>query len=145
MSLLDALNPIKGVVDTVNGIIGKFVADPKEKAEAQLALLQASTDLQKAVMEAEQKIVDSQSKIIIAEAQSQSWLPRNVRPLILLGLFIIILYQALFVSLFKLHPIDLAMVPDKLWELLTVGFGGYVAGRTLEKIVPGVVTAIKGK
>jgi hypothetical protein len=33
----------------------------------------------------------------------------------------------------------------KLWSIVELGLGGYVIGRTAEKIVPQVVGALKGK
>ena len=39
----------------------------------------------------------------------------------------------------------LAMVPDRLWTLISIGIGGYITSRGAEKIIPDVVGALKKK
>jgi len=49
----------------------------------------------------------------------------------------------ILIVLAALKLVDLSMmdVPKEMWSLLTIGIGGYIGGRSLEKIV----TNIKGK
>ena len=143
MSIFDILNPVKALVDAANSVIGRFVADPKQKAAAQLALFQAQASLQEAAMAAQQQLADAQSKIIVAEAQSESWIARNWRPIAMLTFLAIIVYQGPLVSIFHWPPVSYASIPDRMWSLLELGIGGYIGGRTLEKVVPVVARALK--
>ncbi len=98
---------------------------PEKKAELELKL----ADLDKALTEA-------RSNVIMAEAQGQSWLQRNWRPLLMLVIIIIvannyILYPYLSIFTDKVRVLDL---PDRLWQLMEIGVGGYILGRTAEKI-----------
>jgi len=98
---------------------------PEKKAELQMKL----AELDKAVMEA-------QSSVVIAEAQGQSWLQRNWRPLLMLVIITIvannyILFPYLSIVTDKVKVLDL---PDKLWVLMEIGVGGYILGRTVEKV-----------
>ena len=98
---------------------------PEKKAELQMKL----AELDRAVMEA-------QSSVVIAEAQGQSWLQRNWRPLLMLVIITIvannyILFPYLSIVTDKVKILDL---PDKLWVLMEIGVGGYILGRTVEKV-----------
>lgn len=117
---------IAAILPAVVGLIGKAVdkAIPdRDKAEAikadvTLALLnQGSEELRGAV------------EIIKAEAQGESWLQRNWRP----GLMV------WFAGLIGAHwlgytPDNLpAETVSQLLDIVQVGVGGYVIGRTVEK------------
>lgn len=76
-----------------------------------------------------------------AEVKSESWMARNWRPSLMLSFTYIIVHTYVFVPLFGLTHVD---IPPDMWGLLKLGIGGYVLGRSGEKIVPDVITAIKG-
>lgn len=73
------------------------------------------------------------ASIIVAEAQSESAITRTWRPIIML-----IFAGLIIASWFGYTPpgIDQPMSPmlDRLFDLMEIGIGGYVGGRTLEKI-----------
>jgi hypothetical protein len=35
-------------------------------------------------------------------------------------------------------------IPPDMWDLLKLGVGGYVMGRSAEKVAPGIISAFKG-
>jgi hypothetical protein len=80
------------------------------------------------------------AEVIIAETKSESWAARNWRPITMLTFTYIIAHNYIFAPMFSLTVLS---IPTDLWELLKIGMGGYVLGRTAEKIVPQVATAIK--
>ncbi len=94
-------------------------------------------DLEGQRMELEGKLIQAQSAVIIAETQSQSWLTRSWRPLIMVEFGLLIFLIATGV----MDTEALAAVPPELWKLLTLGIGGYLGLRTadkaIEKAVPG--------
>jgi hypothetical protein len=65
---------------------------------------------------------------------SGNWLQRSWRPILMLSLVVIVINNYI---LFPYFPDTLTMLdlPDELWNLLTIGVGGYVAGRSIEKAV----------
>lgn len=75
-------------------------------------------------------IVEISSKVIITEAQG-SWLQRNWRPILMLAFGFIIIYRYFISFLFNLPSPEL---PEKFWDLLEIGVGGYIIGRSIEKI-----------
>ena len=75
--------------------------------------------------EYETKLLDAKKTIITAEAQSQSWIARNWRPLTMLVFLGLVVLDS-----FGWLPNPLA---PEAWLLLQLGLGGYVAGRSVEK------------
>lgn len=119
---------INTILDIGNKIIDRIFPDPAERTKAQLELLklQQSGDLSKIV---------EQSKIITAEIQSESWLARNWRPLIMMMFGIIIFNNYMLIPWLKTFGLPMALmeIPPNMWSLLEIGMGGYVIGRTVEK------------
>ena len=74
--------------------------------------------------------LEAAAKIIVAEAQGESWLQRNWRPLLMVMFGVIIANNYLVVPLFNTPA---AIIPPDMWDLLKLGVGGYVVGRTVEK------------
>ena len=73
---------------------------------------------------------EARSNVIMAEAQGQSWLQRNWRPLLMLTIIIIvannyILYPYLSIFTDKVRVLDL---PDRLCTLMETGVGGISLG-----------------
>lgn len=140
--LLDALNPVTGVLSVVKGIIGQFVADPQQKAQVELQLVQAQAELEKVALIAEQQLADAQSKVVIAEAQSDSWMAKNWRPITMLCFTGIVVWNYVLVPVVSATPV---LIPADMWGLLKLGIGGYIGARTLEKVGPDLVAAARGK
>lgn len=133
---------IGSVAGLINGVLDRVIPDPtvKEKAKEALAQLQISGDLQQMMQES--KITLAGADIVKAEASSQSWLTCNWRPMtMMVFVFIIFNNYILFpyCQLFFHAGASLALPPD-MWELLKIGLGGYVVGRSGEKIAK----ALKG-
>jgi hypothetical protein len=79
--------------------------------------------------------------IIQAEAKG-NWLQRSWRPIIMLAFGFIVLYSKFIAPAFGLPNTDLD--PD-FWDLLRLGLGGYVIGRSAEKITSSIVKNIEFK
>lgn len=136
------LGPGKSVVEGVNEIIGKFVTDPNAKLAAQQQVLQLEAEYQKECMAADVSFAQSQATVISSEAQSKNWLASSWRPILMLTFTFIVAFNYVIAPLFSLK--SLAIVPD-MWDLLKLGIGGYIAGRSVEKVAPAIASAIVGK
>lgn len=80
-------------------------------------------------------IVKGQTAIVLAETQGQSWLQRNWRPMLMLVIVIIIANNYILfpcIGIFT-DKVEVLNLPDKLWDLMMIGVGGYIGGRTVEK------------
>lgn len=112
-------------------ILGKLIPDPAARAEAQLKLLAMQQAGQLAELQAA-------VNVIVAEA-SGNWLQRSWRPIMMLTFTVLIVARWMGWTAPNLQPAEY----DHLWSIVQLGIGGYVIGRSAEKIVPGVVDALK--
>ena len=103
-------------------------------------------DFQKAVLEYDTKKLEAAASVIVAEAKGESWAQRNWRPTLMLTITAILawnyLLQPLMVQVFGVDYLPLTL-PDGLWNLLTVGVGGYVVGRSVEKVGPQIAANVR--
>jgi hypothetical protein len=86
----------------------------------------------------------SQTAIVLAEAKG-GFLQRNWRPMLMMTFVIIVANNYVifpYLSMFTEKAVMLDL-PGKLWTLMTVGVGGYVGGRTIEKVAGPVGDKIK--
>ena len=127
MSILDLLNPVKDIVDVVNSVISKFVADPSEKLALQQKVLDSQTALQTQALALESQRVAAEAQIITAEATSSSWLEKDWRPILML-FFAVVVGFAIFNSGhdFSGRVIDPSYVTDAM-TIVKIGVGGYIA------------------
>ena len=108
---------LSGLVSEISSVVDTLAVSSKEKK-------QIEADLVAAIARQEEAL--SQSSIIQAEAQG-NWLQRSWRPIIMLVFATIVLIGTFF---------DLPILSDtsRFWDLLEIGIGGYVIGRSAEKI-----------
>lgn len=121
---------INTLLNVGNKIIDRLFPDPIERTKAQLELLKLQQNGELA------QIVE-QSKVVIAEIQSESWLVRNWRPMIMVLFGIIMLNNYIIIPWLKTFglPIAIMDIPPNMWSLLEIGMGGYVVGRSFEKSI----------
>ena len=99
--------------------------DERLSAKAKLLALQIKAASQ--AQEYEKQLLDAKTKIIVAEASGQSYIQSNWRPITMLVFLALVVADSFGLLAFRLS--------DEAWTLLQIGLGGYVVGRTGEKIV----------
>ncbi len=105
------------------GLIDKSVEDKDQATKIK-------ANLQTMVLTGQIKEIEAAAQVIAAEAQGDSWLQRNWRPLLMCLFGVIIANNYLIVPLLGTPMAD---IPPDMWELLKLGIGGYVVGRSVEK------------
>ena len=75
--------------------------------------------------------------LLALELVEHSWLQKNWRPLIMVSFAGMIVYNYIFSFIFGFTPVE---IPNEVFQVIKVGLGFYVTGRTVEKIM-----ALKGK
>lgn len=142
MGILDKIlaAPFKGIIDAIGSLIDKNSTTEEERlaARAQLAIIQLEAD--KAMAAADVQFAELQSRVIIAETQSESWMTANWRPLTMLSFVAVVLYTFIGGPLFGLKALT---VPPDLWDVIKLGLTGYVVGRSAEKVLPDIVEVMK--
>ena len=135
--MLNLMPVIATIIDKVSSIIDQTVEDKdlanKIKAEIKLNLLTKEYEIL-------QKEIEAKRDIIVAEATGQSWIQRNWRPITMLVFVYIIAHNFIISPLLSLEQLP---IPPDMWELLKLGMGGYIIGRSAEKIVPELAKVLK--
>jgi hypothetical protein len=110
-------------------ITGELSQEQRAKLEEQ------AQELEGRVLDAKNNLVDAQKEIIVAEAKGESWLQRNWRPLLMLW----------FAGLVGAHWLGYT-APNlseqtilSLLGIVKIGVGGYIIGRSGEKLIPKAV------
>ncbi len=114
---------VGSVIGRIAGIIDQYVED-KDKA------LELRTKIEQELIALERDLVRSRAEIITAEARSESWLTRNWRPITMLTFVALIVADWLGFS----APNMSQELKSKLFDIIQIGLGGYVIGRSFEKV-----------
>jgi hypothetical protein len=77
--------------------------------------------------------------VVKTEAQGQSWPQRTWRPITMLVFVALIVARWLGWSAPNLSQAEAL----KLWDIVEIGLGGYVIGRSAEKVLPNLVESMK--
>jgi len=136
MGLIDfSLGDVGSVFkDLREAITGKAIEDPNKQAEILMKLQQLELEYTK-----------MKSNIIQAEANSEHWLTSAWRPITML-VFVFIIFNN-YVLVPYAHAFG-ANIPslnltNQMWELLKIGLGGYIVGRSVEKVAKNIKDKVK--
>ena len=135
MLQVSLLGPLLSLIEgPVFSIIDKLIPDPALKTKLK-AEIEAKT------IAHQDEITKAQRDILINEFSHGSLMTRSWRPVLMYMIILFLLVYGLIlpvVDLFLAQPVVFSPrwqeIPDGLWNLLGLGVGGYVGGRSLEKI-----------
>jgi len=132
MGLLSFIPVIGDILDKGLSVIDKLVPD-KDKANELKAAIKNEILVNR--HEETLALLRGQVDIIVAEAKG-NWIQRSWRPLLMLTIIAIIFNNYVLVPYLRIFTTKVAILefPNSFWNLLTVGVGGYIGGRTIEKI-----------
>jgi len=122
-------NLFKPKADTVTGVVTSVGTLAKDLRTAITGDIPAEmrAELLGKTLDITTKLIEVQSNVIVAEAGGKSWLQRNWRPVTMMVFLVLVILDSF------------AWLPNKLapqaWTLLSIGLGGYVVGRSAEKVV----------
>ena len=120
-----ALDPLTAALDAGKTLIDKFWPDAgeaeRQKVQTFLAVFMAQAD------------------IVKTEAASSHWLAANWRPVLMLVFGALIVARWFGWAAPNLTEAEYL----KLWSIVEFGLGGYVVGRSVEKIAPSIAGALK--
>ena len=124
-ALLPALLPVLG------DLFKRWFPDPAEAAKAQ-------QDMVMALLAQQANLNAAAGDIIKAEAQSEHWLAACWRPILMLTFGGLIVARWLGWSAPGISEAEVL----KLWDIVQLGLGGYVIGRSIEKVAPQIAAAV---
>ena len=127
---------IAGVGKGAKEIIGSFKVDPAEKLKAEIETTKLISLAFDQVIDFEKERVIQGAKNVRADAHSDSWLQRSWRPILMLGFgFTVIAHY------FGFTPETISVQEaEALMKVVQWGMGGFIAGRSAEKITDKLMT-----
>lgn len=120
-----ALDPLTAALEVGKTIADKFWPDAGEAEKAKQQQFLA--------------VFMAQADIVKTEAASTHWLAANWRPLLMLTFGALIVARWFGLAAPNLSETEYL----KLWSIVEFGLGGYVVGRSVEKIAGPITDAIK--
>lgn len=120
------------ITGDIIGAVGKVIDDLFTNDEERI---KAKNEVFQILKEKELELRKLQTEVIVTEAQG-NWLQRSWRPILMLGFGFIVMYNKFFAPAFNLPNAELE---NEFWNLLQLGVGGYVIGRSAEKIAKDVI------
>lgn len=131
--MLNILLPILGNIGTQ--VAKSLFPNPEDEIKRK----EVENQLNLAVLNNAHAIEAAAADIVKTEAASAHWLAANWRPVLMLT------FGALIVARWFGWAAPNLTEPEylALWDIVELGLGGYVIGRSVEKIAPAVADVIK--
>lgn len=127
MKWLDSLGE---AISGLFGLIDDMHTSEEEKMELKNKMFRMQIDMVNSALEYEKQVATMKAEVIKAEAQGGSWIQQNWRPITMLTFLVLVVCDSFGILAFRLA--------DEAWTLLQIGLGGYVVGRSVEKVIPAV-------
>ena len=118
-----------GMGQAVDKVLGRFFEDKDQAAKA-------AQELRIAMLEHEQTANQLARDVVVAEAKSDHWVTSAWRPIVML-MFAVMIGNNYIIAPYLDAIFGTSVMfdmPEQAWSLLSVGLGGYVLGRSGEKI-----------
>jgi hypothetical protein len=128
-----AIDPVTAALDVGGKLIDRLWPDKVQQDQARLALLELA-------QKGELAEFTARAEIVKTEAASENWLAASWRPLLMLTFGGLIVARWFGWAAPNLSEAEYL----KLWSIVELGLGGYVIGRSAEKIIPAAAAALKG-
>lgn len=130
---------VTGLFKPVSDAIDSVHTSEEERLTAKAKLTEVIAAVALKWMDLESQLANLQAKIMQAEMQHGNWLTKSWRPITMLT------FLALIVSYWMgyVPPNVTEATISKVFEIIKWGLGGYVIGRSAEKVIPKIVNALK--
>jgi len=122
------------LIEIAGKVLDRVIPDKAARAEAKAKLTSE-------ILKNEAAFAQAAAKVIVAEAQGHSWMQRNWRPSLMFTIMGLMIWNGVAAPLIAVgFGVDLPLlqawqaIPAEMWTLLSIGVGGYIAGRSGEKI-----------
>ncbi len=127
---------VAGIFKPAAELIDELHTSKEEKLEAKARLIEAEAAAVTKAIDYERGVLEAQARVVTAEAASDGVFARNWRPVVML-LFAFMIAGYWFGWIDPNERISEEIIHE-LFLLVQIGLGGYVAGRSVEKVVKAV-------
>ena len=125
--MLGVTDLIAGIFKPAAELIDELHTSEDESLTAKGHLLDVQAAAMQRVFDYERSTLEAQANIVNSEASSEHWLTATWRPITMLTMLVLVVGDAM---LWLPNPLS-----ENAFMLLQIGLGGYVVGRSAEKIV----------
>ncbi|MCQ4875184.1 holin family protein [Butyricimonas paravirosa] len=116
---------LQNVIGEIGDIVNRLSVSSKEKQKIQ-------EEIQSLVYRYKSELVREQAAAVGEETRG-NWLQRSWRPIVMLA-FALVILSGMFMESTLLSD------NSRLWDLLEIGLGGYVIGRSGEKVTESLLS-----
>ena len=134
---MNVLGLIGQIFKPAMDMIDNVHTSTEEKLEQKAKLLDIQVGFMEEGLKYELAQLEAKAAIITAEAKSDHWVTATWRPITMLTFLVLVVCDSFGWLASPLAP--------QAWTLLQIGLGGYVVGRSVEKVVPVMTEAMKKK
>ena len=116
-----------GIFKPAAELIDELHTSEEERLKQQRRLLEIQALVLDSSLEYEKEMMTAKANIVNSEAKSEHWVTATWRPITMLTFLALAVGDSLG---FLPNPLR-----DEAWTLLQIGLGGYVVGRSAEKVI----------
>lgn len=121
------LDLIAGIFKPAAELIDEIHTSEEERIIQQRKLLEIQAMVLDSSLEYEKEMLSARAEIVNSEAKSEHWITATWRPITMLTFLALAVGDSLG---WLPNPLR-----DEAWMLLQIGLGGYVVGRSAEKVI----------
>jgi hypothetical protein len=121
------LDLIAGIFKPAAELIDELHTSDEERIIQQRKLLEIQAMVLDSSLEYEKEMMSARAEIVNSEAKSEHWITATWRPITMLTFLALAVGDSLG---WLPNPLR-----DEAWMLLQIGLGGYVVGRSAEKVI----------
>jgi len=140
-SLFDVGSVVGDVVDSLGDAADDLFTSDQERQKAKRLMKKVEVRLEQKMLEVKQQLVKQRGSVLEKEVQGESWYQRAWRPFTMVVFVGVIVAHWFGVAGTHLDP----AIQEWLYKVIQLGLGGYVFGRSAEKIAPHARDAITGR
>jgi len=140
-SLFDVGSVVGDVVDSLGDAADDLFTSDQERQKAKRLTKKVEVRLEQKMLEVKQQLVKQRGSVLEKEVQGESWYQRAWRPFTMVVFVGVIVAHWFGVAGTHLDP----AIQEWLYKVIQLGLGGYVFGRSAEKIAPHARDAITGR
>lgn len=129
---------VAGIIGPVAKLIDSLHTSDEEKLLLKAKLIEIEKETIAKAIDFESNLIDAKRDIIVSEAKGDSWIQRSWRPMLMMMITLVVANNFIlfpYIELFFPGNAVMLELPSELYNLMSIGVGGYIFGRTGEKIV----------
>jgi hypothetical protein len=121
-------------------LVGKIFDVVKSFQDRKATEAEVRGEVEKAVLSVLSDVSKSQADVILAEIKGENWLQRNWRPIVAVSFAFTLLFYVLLMPILVawagVPPVKTGdLILEWTFQIILVCLGGYIGGRSLEKVV----------